>query len=259
MKYRFGRKEKPISSEEIRSKMDFGKLTEQANGVSDKNISSPELNSKWKFSISTTVLSTAAVILILITAGPAILNSANNPFIRKDSPKPEPQVEQPAVILDTLNTASLVEVEQDEPEEQVIFEAKPIQKAQPKMLVEKPDTKEKPMRNEDVLVRAYPLPDLNSFLDAIDEELVYPEEARKDSVEGFVRVYFKVNKEGYPEDFKVNKSLGELFDNEAIRVLKQHKDWEPASFNGQAVDSYFTLKVSFEFKKPYPGDTIKYY
>ena len=262
MKYRFEKNRKQLSSDRVKSNMDFKKVMSKAGAAGSGKMNSPELHSKWSLSVSTTVLSTAAVMTFLVVAGPALLKSENNPLKWWATSDPIEEVEKPQeIIVETPKKVTPPVLEIEEAPVERIEVVEPVEKEVPQVELKETveEEAEESINYEDVLVRAYPLPDLESFLNAIDEELIYPEEARKDSTQGFVRVFFKVNKEGVPEDFKINKSLGELFDNEAIRVLKTHRDWEPASFNGQAVDSYFTIKVLFEFEQPLPGDTIRYY
>lgn len=259
MKYRFVRKAKALSSEEIRAKMNFEELSRHDSEANHD--SSSAFHKNWSLPKRSTFISTAAAILILITAGPALLKSEISPFKRWYTPK----VEKPTP---EVSAEEPIEVAREEVE--VIQKPKkkaPIKKEQPvvvePMEVEEPvENKiiveaEEPIKNEDVLIRAAPVPNLNVFLSTIDNELEYPKNRIEDEVEGFVRVFFKVNKEGKPEDFKVTKSLGKDFDNEAIRVLKLQQDWEPARFNGQAVDSYFTIKISFAMEEAGEGDSSK--
>lgn len=79
----------------------------------------------------------------------------------------------------------------------------------------------------------------------VDRELEYPKELLDDSIEGFVEVRFKVNRKGETEDFKISKSLGRYFDEEAIRVIKQYKNWKPATYSGEAQEDFLKLKVTF--------------
>ena len=54
----------------------------------------------------------------------------------------------------------------------------------------------------------------------------------EDPIEGKVAVRFTVNEEGRAVNFKIKKSFGQLFGNEAIRLLKKYQNWQPDSLNG---------------------------
>jgi len=251
VKYRFVDRGREPNKAKMESKMDFGKVLAAGSSSGNAKIDSRELSGKWRFSINTTVLSAAAVITVLVTAVPALLGSEFSLFSFWEDTDSKNQIEEVDAVeeaIEPIRESTFVEeVVENEPTVE-----EPVKVENPKTQLEEPT---ETVKNEDILIRARPIPDLQTFLISIDNELVYPKTAIKDSLEGFVRVFFKVNKEGYPEDFKINKSLGEVFDNEAIRVLKLHDQWEPATFNGQAVDSYFTIKVSFEIEKPKSNDT----
>lgn len=266
MKYQFGRNSKKLSSEDIKSHMSFDHVVKASKVFAGVKLTSALLKSGFGSSTAATVgtFGTAAVIATAAIVGPDFVNGDSN------TPEPNQQtiemVAEPEVI-DTLVTDAvasdtpLVETQEDDITKAKPVIKKPLQVVQdapePEPLAEPEVEKQQAIENKDVLVKAQPLPDLESFLEIIDNDLEYPKEAIKDSVEGFVRVFFKVNKQGIAQDFKINKSLGEAFDNEAIRVLKSHQDWEPASFNGQAVDSYFTIKIQFKYERLDPSNPTK--
>lgn len=111
-----------------------------------------------------------------------------------------------------------------------------------------------PIVYADELVDATPLPDINAFEKFIDNELNYPidpitlRDGKVERVEGYVDVFWTVNRKGEAINFKVRKSLGEAFDNEAVRVIKKYRNWAPASFNGDAVESNLSIKIYFKVK-----------
>ena len=61
----------------------------------------------------------------------------------------------------------------------------------------------------------------------LEENLVYPEKARKDSIEGKVIVSFVVEMDGSLTEIEILKSVNPLLDQEAIRVVRQMPKWEP--------------------------------
>jgi protein TonB len=53
---------------------------------------------------------------------------------------------------------------------------------------------------------------------------------------GRIIIEFTVNKEGKLEDFKILRSLIDLLDNEAIRVMKLMPNWKPGKCGDEKVD-----------------------
>jgi periplasmic protein TonB len=53
---------------------------------------------------------------------------------------------------------------------------------------------------------------------------------------GKIIIEFTVNKEGQMEDFKIIRSLIEILDNEAIRVMKLMPKWKPGKCGDEAVN-----------------------
>jgi protein TonB len=63
----------------------------------------------------------------------------------------------------------------------------------------------------------------------------YPEEARKNKIEGKVMVQFIINADGTCTDFKVVKGIGYGCDEAAVEAFKKMPKWKPAIINGQPV------------------------
>lgn len=81
----------------------------------------------------------------------------------------------------------------------------------------------------------------------IYDNLVYPEDARDNEIEGTCRIKFKVKDDGRIYEPMVSKSSGHKpFDYEAIRVIKSMPKWKPAQINGKNVSSYFELPITFQ-------------
>lgn len=79
----------------------------------------------------------------------------------------------------------------------------------------------------------------------LEENVVYPPEAVKDSVQGKVFVQFLIDSLGYVGEVKVVRSVREDLDAEAVRVVKMMPRFSPAREFGKAVSSKFTLPVTF--------------
>lgn len=82
------------------------------------------------------------------------------------------------------------------------------------------------------------------------ENIKYPEESLLWQESGDVYLSFIVNKSGEINNIEVlnggKKKVSESLQNEAIRVLKSSPNWIPGSVNGEKVDSYKYVKISFK-------------
>jgi len=80
----------------------------------------------------------------------------------------------------------------------------------------------------------------------IQENLVYPQEAKEQKIEGYVMISFVVQKNGELTNFKVVKSLHPLLDAEALRVVKLMPKWEPAwQYKRGTVRECYLMPVNF--------------
>ena len=87
--------------------------------------------------------------------------------------------------------------------------------------------------------------DENHFTRWVASQLVYPELAVKDSIQGRVILQFVVSEKGKVEDVKVVKGVYNLLDKEAHRVVSQSPDWEPGLQDGKPVKVRYTFPVIF--------------
>lgn len=81
--------------------------------------------------------------------------------------------------------------------------------------------------------------------DYIKENLLYPESGLEEKIKGIVRLKFSVTIDGKISNLEIIKSLGEDFDQEAIRLVKEGPYWEPAIENDSAVVREVKLKIRF--------------
>ena len=86
---------------------------------------------------------------------------------------------------------------------------------------------------------------LSALVEWLSANMQYPERARENGVQGKVIVDFVVNADGSIGEVTVEKGVDEDLDNEAIRVVKSMPRWEPGKVDGQAVNCYFRLPLSF--------------
>ena len=73
--------------------------------------------------------------------------------------------------------------------------------------------------------------------------LKYPEDAKKNNIQGRVIISFVVQKDGSLTDIKVLRGIGGGADEEAVRVLKEAPKWRPGIQNGKLVMVAYTLPI----------------
>lgn len=88
--------------------------------------------------------------------------------------------------------------------------------------------------------------DANAFTKWMFDKIKYPEEAKKNKIQGRTALQFVISKTGKVMDVKVAKSSGnQLLDDEAVRVISMSPDWTPGKLKGMAVDVKYVFPVVF--------------
>lgn len=82
----------------------------------------------------------------------------------------------------------------------------------------------------------------------LSSHINYPTMAMENNVQGRVIVQFVVTKTGKIGEVKVVRSVDRDLDREAVRVCKTLPDFIPGKMNGQAVNVWYTLPVSFRLQ-----------
>lgn len=80
----------------------------------------------------------------------------------------------------------------------------------------------------------------------IEDNLRYPE--GESCAQGRVVISFMVERDGSLSDFKVVKSIGEPYDDEALRVAKLMPKWVPARTGGKTTVVRYNIPISFKSK-----------
>jgi len=73
----------------------------------------------------------------------------------------------------------------------------------------------------------------------------YPDDAKKEKIEGKVFVTFIVGKDGKVSDAKVERGVHASLDTEALRVINSSPDWTPGKQRGKAVAVRYTVPIQF--------------
>ncbi len=82
----------------------------------------------------------------------------------------------------------------------------------------------------------------------IKSNLVYPQKAKEEMMEGRVFVKFIVKKDSSTCNHEIVRGVNPDLDQAALQTVKKLGRWEPAKINGKSVNSYFTLPVTFRLK-----------
>ena len=90
--------------------------------------------------------------------------------------------------------------------------------------------------------------DANEFSKWVNSHLSYPDEAKKNEIQGRVTLQFTVGADGVVSNVKVLRSAHKLLDAEALRVVSASPKWEPGKQDGQPVAVTYTFPVIFQLR-----------
>ena len=79
----------------------------------------------------------------------------------------------------------------------------------------------------------------------LSANIVYPEAAQKNKIEGDVYARIVIHSNGKISDVEILNTLGYGCDEEVMRVLKAMPKWKPATLKGKNVAAYFLFPVTF--------------
>ena len=82
----------------------------------------------------------------------------------------------------------------------------------------------------------------------IARNIVYPEAAKKEKIEGQVYVSFIVEKDGQLTGVKFLRDIGGGCGEEVLRVIRTMPKWKPGTQDGKPVRVQFNLPVAFELQ-----------
>lgn len=78
--------------------------------------------------------------------------------------------------------------------------------------------------------------------------IVYPQQATENGIQGTVYVSFVVDSKGNVTDVKVLRGIGGGCDEEAVRVVKMMPQWHPGKQNGKNVRVLFNMPIYFKLQ-----------
>ena len=90
--------------------------------------------------------------------------------------------------------------------------------------------------------------DANTFAQWVNENVNYPDEAKKNNISGRVTLQFTVEVDGTVADVKVLRGVNPLLDEEAIRVVSSSPQWTPGYQEGSPVRVTYTFPIIFKLQ-----------
>lgn len=90
--------------------------------------------------------------------------------------------------------------------------------------------------------------DANQFSKWVNSQLVYPEIAKDNGVQGRVTLQFTVMTDGTVAHVKVLRGVGPALDKEAVRVVSMSPKWKPGKQRDRAVPVTYTFPVIFALR-----------
>ena len=90
--------------------------------------------------------------------------------------------------------------------------------------------------------------DANAFSAWVAKNLVYPEIAKENGVQGRVMLQFTVNPDGSVTNVKVLRGVDASLDKEAVRVVSSSPKWTPGKQRDRAVKVSYTFPVIFQLR-----------
>ena len=80
----------------------------------------------------------------------------------------------------------------------------------------------------------------------LQSQLVYPQEARSNQIEGNVQVRFVIQADGSISDVEIVEGIGYGCDDEALRLVSEMPQWVPGVQNNEKVPVYKALAIKFQ-------------
>lgn len=108
-----------------------------------------------------------------------------------------------------------------------------------------PQSGEKPVIIADVMPQ-FQGGDVAKFRDWVATQILYPDKARANGIQGTVIVQFIIEQDGSVSNVQVIRSIDKQIDDEAVRVVTSSPKWTPGTNKGKPVRVVFTLPANFK-------------
>ncbi len=90
--------------------------------------------------------------------------------------------------------------------------------------------------------------DQNDFTKWVYANIVYPEIAKENGVQGRITLQFDVNTDGRVSNVVVLRGVDSSLDKEAVRVISSSPKWTPGKQRNKAVKVKFTFPITFQLR-----------
>ena len=84
------------------------------------------------------------------------------------------------------------------------------------------------------------------WLEWVEENMRYPEEAKENGVQGRVIISFIINPDGTTSNAKIVRGVHPALDREAMRLISIMPKWIPAKREGKCIKQKYTVPVTFK-------------
>ncbi|PWT71231.1 MAG: hypothetical protein C5B59_18475 [Bacteroidetes bacterium] len=89
---------------------------------------------------------------------------------------------------------------------------------------------------------------VKAWTDYLNKNLIYPERAQNERIQGDVLVMFTVDQNGLVEDPSIARSVEYSLDDTSIKIIKDSGKWNPAHQDGKLIKSYKMQTIYFRFQ-----------
>lgn len=96
------------------------------------------------------------------------------------------------------------------------------------------------------VIQSKPTSVKQTFEKYVEENIKTPSLARENNIKGKVVLQFTITASGNIKDISIKKSLGFGCDQEAVRLINEYPNWEPAMKGNQPVDDNVKVRIKFE-------------
>lgn len=237
-KYNFMSNQEELSDKEINSYKDFDGLLAKHHQTSKQ----------WK--IKAIVYSSILV---------AIVACLSYWYVQKEALSGQQNDAQKAVIVEPANTPdTFIAVEKKEnlvqgnrteeilPQNNIGLKPKSTVEKQNSTIDTKPAVAEVKSTVQSGFEEAQPTGGYPALFDFFKQHVQYPDQSRKQKIEGSVLVEFYVNEKGKPTDIAVLKGINTELDKEALRLIQLMPKWQPALVEGKPVSMKVTIPLTFQ-------------
>jgi TonB family protein len=97
-----------------------------------------------------------------------------------------------------------------------------------------------------VEIQPSPAGGMEGWIKYVVESLQYPEEAKKQGIEGTVAIAFVINSDGTISDIEILRAIGGGCEEEALRVIQNAPKWTPGQQGGKPVNCRMRLPIRFK-------------